>query len=265
VRLKGEITVGRQIFEVPRAGEYFSIDELQAQTGQPVENFGAVVLKELVDNALDACENDSVPPEIVIQITGESIIGISVLDNASGIAPKTVERILNFHTRTSDKAAYRIPSRGAQGNAIKTVIGIPVALGCETPTIIESQNVQHTIRPRPDPAGNVTIDHHTKDNGCQGTQVIVTLPGDKQKLKPRYWARSFALFNPHAVIKISSFGNFFKQAYEDNKTHEIYHRTVTFPRGWRKFLPDAPTSIYWYRAIACSLGMEPAVLVVYFA
>jgi hypothetical protein len=41
----------RTTFETSRAGEYFDARELQAQTGQPLQNFAAVALKELVDNA----------------------------------------------------------------------------------------------------------------------------------------------------------------------------------------------------------------------
>jgi len=52
----------RTIFETPRAAEYFDARELQAQTGQPRYEFATVVLKELVDNALDAAETAGVAP-----------------------------------------------------------------------------------------------------------------------------------------------------------------------------------------------------------
>ena len=47
--------LNRTVFSFSRALEYFDAEELQAQTGQPVYNFYSVVLKELVDNALDEC------------------------------------------------------------------------------------------------------------------------------------------------------------------------------------------------------------------
>src|SRR5690242_18309423 len=120
----------RTMFEISRAAEYFDAKELQAQTGQTADQFASVVVKELVDNGLDACETAGVAPEIRIEVTrtGDRL-QIAVSDNGSGIEPATVQRILNFETRTSDKAAYRAPTRGAQGNALKTVIGIPHALG----------------------------------------------------------------------------------------------------------------------------------------
>src|SRR5688572_13721498 len=133
----GTSALARTTFETSRASEYFSVRELQAQTGQPRERFAAVALKELVDNALDACEAAGIAPVIGIDITGEhELWRITVEDNGQGIAPETVHRILNFQTRTSDKAAYRSPTRRAQGNALKTVLGFPCALGLWEPVLI---------------------------------------------------------------------------------------------------------------------------------
>jgi DNA topoisomerase VI subunit B len=56
----------RTLFETPRASEYFNVADLQALTGQPVTGFAAVGLKELVDNAIDACEAAGVAPQIGI-------------------------------------------------------------------------------------------------------------------------------------------------------------------------------------------------------
>src|SRR5215210_1404942 len=130
----------RTTFESSRAGEYFDARELQAQTGQPISNFTTVALKELLDNALDACETAGVAPEVRVEVQedGDSI-RLIVSDNGPGIPPETVRKVLNFNTRTSDKAAYRSPTRGAQGNALKTVIGVPHALGCSAPVIIEAR------------------------------------------------------------------------------------------------------------------------------
>ena len=50
------VELRREHFSVSRAAEYFHVSELQAQTGRPRYDFGHVILKELVDNALDAAE-----------------------------------------------------------------------------------------------------------------------------------------------------------------------------------------------------------------
>src|SRR3954464_3071939 len=161
----------RTIFETPRAAEYFDAHELQAQTGQPRNEFATVVLKELVDNALDAAETAGVAPEVNIEVSaGGGLINIAIADNGSGIPVETIHKILNFNTRTSDKAAYRTPTRGAQGNALKTVLGIPQALGGTEPVVIKAHAVRHSIRAWIDPAGALRVEHGKKQmNGHPGS------------------------------------------------------------------------------------------------
>jgi len=116
----------RQTFTTSRELEYFSETELVTQTGYSREQWWPrVVVKELVDNGLDICEQAGVAPEISVESTGDSL---TISDNGPGIPPAVVERILDFATRTSDKAAYVPPTRGAQGNALKTVLAIPYVL-----------------------------------------------------------------------------------------------------------------------------------------
>src|SRR5215212_11748103 len=172
----------RITFESSRAGEYFDARELQAQTGQPVSNFATVALKELCDNALDACETHEVAPEIGIEVSQDAeLINLVVSDNASGIPPEVIRKVLNFDTRTSDKAAYRSPTRGAQGNALKTVVGIPPALGSSEPVIIEAQGVRHRIKAWVDPAGEPRINHNEEHiNGAKGTRVSLAVPAGGQ-------------------------------------------------------------------------------------
>jgi hypothetical protein len=114
-----------------------------------------------------------------------------------------VRRILNFQTRTSDKLVYRAPTRGLQGNAMKTIIRIPHALGEDEPVIIEAQGIHHEIRAWTDPAGRLHIDHQeTPTNEGEGTLVSLLFPGGYLGLAGDLWGRAFTLFNPHVFIQI---------------------------------------------------------------
>src|SRR5215204_4066620 len=147
----------RTTFSSSRAAEYFTAEGLTKLTEQSAENFGDVVIKELGDNALDASEtaDDVVVPELLISCERrEELTNISIADNGVGIPPKTVESMQNFSTLTSDKAPYRSPTRGAQGNALKTIISSPRALGLGSePVLMEGRGVVHTITPVIDVSG----------------------------------------------------------------------------------------------------------------
>jgi DNA topoisomerase VI subunit B len=60
-----------------------------------------VLAKELVDNALDECEQVGIAPDIGIC---SNAAGLAVSDNGSGIPAEVVTRILDFSSRTIDKA-----------------------------------------------------------------------------------------------------------------------------------------------------------------
>ena len=83
------------------------------------------MLKELIDNSLDAAEEAGVTPEITVTVAGGSII---VADNGPGIPPETVKAMLDFSVRVSSREAYVSPTRGAQGNALKTLVAMPYVL-----------------------------------------------------------------------------------------------------------------------------------------
>jgi DNA topoisomerase VI subunit B len=201
----------RTTFEVSRASEYFDARQLSALTGVAQTEFASVCLKELVDNALDAVEAAGVEPEIGIEVDlDDETIGMTVSDNGPGIPPEVVHKILDYSIRVSDKAAYRSPTRGAQGNALKTVIGIPYALGSQEPLIVKARGVRHSIKPWVDPAGGVYFTHDTTQEITEGTTVSLSMPRRilsrqeygyyLQDFDAVHWTRSFAAFNPHATL-----------------------------------------------------------------
>jgi DNA topoisomerase VI subunit B len=205
----------RTTFEVSRASEYFDARQLSALVGVSQDEFAGVCLKELVDNSLDACETSGVAPVVGVKVEREDdLIRLSVSDNGPGIPAEVVRRVLDYNFRVSDKAAYRSPTRGAQGNALKTVIGIPYALGSREPLVVEAQGVSHRIRPWVDPAGAVHFDYAPAEMLLQareqiGTTVSLQMPSGRvvdednyiaQDFDALHWVRSFAAFNPHATV-----------------------------------------------------------------
>ena len=120
---------------------------------------------------------------------------LSISDNGEGIPPKTVESMQNFATLTSDKAHHRTPRRGAHGNALKTIIGIPHALGIgDEPVILEGRGLRHTIKPVIDAAGVPRLPRKVEAiDRNRGTKVTVPLPHERINLDPSpLWISSWS-------------------------------------------------------------------------
>src|SRR3954464_7196456 len=132
-----------ETFRTSRLLDFASERELTAQIGHRPEQWPQVAVKELVDNSLDACEETGVTPRIQVDLDGS---GIRVADNGPGIAADVVRDILDFSVRVSSREAYVGPTRGAQGNALKTVLAMPFALDGEAGrVVIESRGTRHEI------------------------------------------------------------------------------------------------------------------------
>jgi DNA topoisomerase VI subunit B len=108
----------RSIFTINRTLEYFTERELEMQIGVGAAKWPLALTKELIDNALDACESgeSGIPPAVTVTLAGTSI---TVEDNGPGLPEDTLRRSLDYTTRTSDKAHYVSPTRGQLGNALK--------------------------------------------------------------------------------------------------------------------------------------------------
>jgi len=133
----------RTTFRTSRLLDFCSRKQLIAQTGHQPATWPPVVLKELLDNALDACEDASIPPVVRVTVDNE---GIAVADNGPGIPPETVEGVLDFAVRVSNREAYVSPTRGAQGNALKTILAMPFVLNEERGRIeMAARGIRHDI------------------------------------------------------------------------------------------------------------------------
>jgi DNA topoisomerase VI subunit B len=228
----------RTTFATSRLLEFCSRKELVLQTGHPVEQWPLVVLKELIDNAIDATEESGVAPEIGIAVAKGTI---TVADNGPGITATTVTALLDFAVRVSSREAYASPTRGAQGNALKTLVAMPFALdGTDGETVIEARGVRHRIKFMVDGVRQVSKIEHLQDPSVvkTGTSVTVNWPAsacsilDSAKERFLQIAEDCTWLNPHVSLRISWNG----------ERREI---NATDP-AWSKWRPSDPTSAHWY-------------------
>jgi DNA topoisomerase VI subunit B len=166
----------RTTFRTSRLLEFCSRKELVAQTGHEPDAWPLVVLKELVDNSLDACEEAGVGPEVVVQVEPRTI---TVVDNGPGMPPETVTNILDFSSRVSSREAYVAPDRGAQGNALKTILAMPFVLDGEAGRVeICARGLRHQIEFAVDALRQEPVirHRHLECDVTKGTSITVAWP-----------------------------------------------------------------------------------------
>ena len=251
-KAKSEPKLTRVAFRVSRLMEFCTLRELQNQTGHSIYEWPLVALKELTDNALDACEEAEVAPVISISV-GRGLITIQ--DNAGGIAADTIKSILDYTIRVSSREAYVSPTRGAQGNALKTILAMGYVLDREAEddgknaeaaglTIIETRGIEHRIEFRVDHVNNQPkIAHTTAPSPITvGTRITVKWPTKVERLE--WWlecaerkfkelAESYVWFNPHLTLRGVWHGRQFIKVAATNPS-------------WEKWRPRNPTSAHWY-------------------
>ena len=245
-------------FRVSRLMEFCSIRELQNQTGHDVWDWLLVVLKELLDNALDACEEAEVAPVIKVSVSPKT--GTTVIeDNGPGIPGETIRAVCDYTIRVSSREAYVSPSRGAQGNALKTILAMGYVLdrhrlsegdvdaaGDATgETIIEAKRTAHKIK--------FLVDHVTNEPRITyttapspittGTRITIKWPPrsddgygqmfDYAESGFKALAESYLWFNPHLTLRGAWDGA------------DFVNVEATTP-DWTKWRPSDPTSPHWY-------------------
>ena len=260
--------LGRTTFCTSREMDFFSEKELVTQTGHEVGEWPLVIVKELVDNALDACEEADIAPVIAMAADAG---GITIRDNGPGLPEATLKGAMDFTVRTSNREAYVSPTRVPQGNALKTLLPMPWVIDPKNGRmIITAQGKKHVIRCGADPISQRAVIHddvskNVKNNGFvkpkkasfnSGTEVrvewlaeeedgTVLWPfGDVDVLEKRIsfstslaerfrgLVEGFAVFNPHATITLDWFGE-----------RTTWKATNTC---WEKWKPNQPTSSHWY-------------------
>jgi DNA topoisomerase VI subunit B len=245
----------RTPFQTSRAMDFFSEKELVTQTGHGIGEWPLVIVKELLDNAHDGCEDANIAP--VINVAADAC-GITVSDNGPGLPEPTLKGALDFNVRVSDKEAYVSPCRGAQGNALKTLIPMPVVIDPNAGKfIVCAHGKRHVIRCVADAISQRAVIHDDfTAQKTRGTTVrlewsertddgeVIWPFKDLAPCRSQSWREppfadqfrrlieGFALFNPHSTITLDWFGR--KTSWK-----------ATNPE-WEKWKPHRPTSAHWY-------------------
>lgn len=239
-------TLNRKTFTTSRLMEFFNEKELQMQIGHSRQYWPIALLKELVDNSLDACENGDITPEIKIELFDDSVC---VTDNGPGISEDVIEKSLDYLVRVSDKNHYVSPTRGQLGNALKCVWAAPFVVDGEAGRVeVGTRGKLHQIQVSLDRIGQTPKLDHTVSNGIVKTETFVKMhwPQIASYLNRNHFYDSYntpptahtiiteyTAFNPHVLIR------FFDSSSD-------FYTFAPTALNWRKWKPNRKTSPHWY-------------------
>lgn len=226
-------TLNRTTHVTDRVMDFFSEDGLRTQIGLDRQRWPIAILKELLDNSLDACESTRIIPEVTVEI-GEDYFAVK--DNGPGIAADTVKKSLDFNTRVSDKARYVSPTRGQLGNALKVIYAAPLVVSGSSRIEINSAGILHTIDVTLDRlAQTPTAKHEMLESEFvkNGTFLKVAWP-DLACLKVPFVQQVHQLLEKYAVMNPGA------SFYLDREV------LGTADQKFKKWKPNDPTAPIWY-------------------
>jgi hypothetical protein len=214
-----------EAFSISREFDFVRLDGLRRATGRPPHEWDLYIVKELIDNALDADEalwrdDPAQPPRVRIRMeyikvperrSQQLFIQVS---NLAEFPVKQIEDIFATQWYTSRKAFIKGLTRGALGNALKTLLGIPYALRNRLagdwnpdlkPLSIVCNGTEYLPRYLVDStAQTIRLECETKESKpVEGTVISIGLDHFEQEM-PRtlaqveLLAQQFHLCNPHA-------------------------------------------------------------------
>jgi len=156
---------------------------------------------------------------------------------------RTVCAILDYTTHVYSREAYVSPTRGAQGNALKTLLAMPFALhGSYGTSVVEAPSEWHTIIFRVDQLRQEPVIDHQRlplIPHKHGTSVCIGWPHSASSIladaEERFLqiADDFGWINPHLQIRV-----------EWNGTEGVNREPLNF--AWKKWRACDPTSAHWY-------------------
>ena len=169
-------------------------------------------VKEAVDNALDACEEARILPDIVVQITKidnkKDILQLDVEDNGPGIPRTSIEKVFGQLLFGSRFHAIR-QSRGQQGIGITGVV-MYSQLTTGDPTHVESKIANEATAVAVDIGLDTRKNKAIKSNQdrvdwgekVHGLKIRTSMKAKYQKGRQSVWQylRMTSIVNPHADI-----------------------------------------------------------------
>jgi hypothetical protein len=232
----------RQIHRRGRGTDWLSERGLTKLSGAEPKYWPDLLLKEIVDDALDAAEGVRRPPIVSVTVERDALV---VEDTGPGIEERIIRDIADPNVYSSDKDLYISPSRGMIGQGLKFAWAMPfVARGGAGRAEIETRGQRWVLAA--DPITRQVSADGAGPGIAKGTRIKIVWPGitdfgglgarpDPGALlkAARRLLAGYAMVNPHAAITLRQ------------GPRRILACGPSNPY-WRKWRPCYRTPIGWY-------------------
>jgi DNA topoisomerase VI subunit B len=168
-------------------------------------------VKEAVDNALDACEEAGVLPEVTVEIskddTGPDRYRVVATDNGPGILKRELPNVFGRLLYGSRFHAHR-QSRGQQGIGISAAVlyaGLTTARPVRVTSKVEEEEAAHVLEILVDTQRNLpkvvreTLELWDRPHGTR-VELVLKAKYVRGRQSPLEYLRGTAIVNPHARL-----------------------------------------------------------------
>lgn len=191
-----------------RTWSNFQPEELVKLTGVSMGRWPEYLLKESLDNSAAALEEHDVENGWIRVEMDDHYVRIS--DSGPGISDWVLDHILDFDKFGGSNRHHKLPTRGAQGNAIMTLVGIVTAWSNDNMEIHRPCGPAIELSINLDPIQQSIAVERIEIGEPGPSCLVIPLPKDGLPYRPRGTiatkmlaiAKMFAWMNPHISFMI---------------------------------------------------------------
>ena len=167
------VSLNRPIFQIhkPDTVDLASLPGLTRMSGEPASRLRRLIIRELVDNALDACDAAGMSGHVTLE--KRDLDTYIITDEGRGLdgSPADLAALFAIHRPMVSTKYRRLPQRGALGAGLRIVVGCVVVSRGTIEVITRGKHV--VLRPRR--VGETEIVSISDVADTIGTTLIVTL------------------------------------------------------------------------------------------
>jgi len=251
-----------EAFSINREFDFVRLEGLRRATGLPSHEWDLYIVKELIDNALDADEvlwqeDHSQSPRVEVGMHYNTVSALNSqqlivrVSNRATFPVQLIDDIFATQWYTSRKAFLKGLTRGALGNALKTLLGIPYAL-----RNLVADDWQPNLKPMSILCGNQEYRlRYVIDTTAQTIETVCETEGDKKLVEGtviRIGLDHFKQEQPRTLPQLEQL----TEQYHLCNPHVEFNWTIEMgDEAWNKQYPPDPdwsvkfqdqSPIQWY-------------------